>query len=632
VPSLNQINALDNRSGLASALSQLPSRFGREPPRAIVVFSDGTIDRPFDSEALVETYRNLEVPVHVVPLGDPALRGDVAIQGLVVPSHVDRGVKAPVHAVVRSQGFDGERTVVQVRSSRDPKAAPLASIPITLTGAPQSVDFVLEANPDLGELAIEVPVLAGEALNENNRVPFQLAARSRKIKVIYMEGTGNSEYRWVQNALTEDSDIECLSMVADQQYIERPRLMRVGDPYKGYPTTRAELLEYDCVICSDISRGAFTREQLDWTAELVAKRGGGFAMVGGITSFGAGGWDQTVWDQLIPADMRGDRIGRGWVYHTFRVTVPPAVQSHPIWRIVEDPGENRKALALMPTFFGTNYLLRLKPAATALAYSAEPIPAAGIMPVMAVQSYGRGRTFALAPDSTADWGKLFESQWGPGDNRYFRKFWRNVVRWLTENSSAGTRRLLVETDRVICRPGQKLTITARAYDAQLQETQAYQVSATFDRGEATTAWVPITPLEPVADATIYRTEIAIQSWHELDVDGSQRGLLSRDLHVVAREGDAIVAETHITVWILDDSDEYLELRPQPENLRVIAEGTGGEVITAAAGLAEQLRGLPTKKGDVIVTRTPTWDRPLFLTLVVVLLGVEWILRRRSGYG
>jgi len=27
--------------------------------------------------------------------------------------------------------------------------------------------------------------------------------------------------------------------------------------------------------------------------------------VGGMTSFGAGGWDQTVWDQLIPVDMSG---------------------------------------------------------------------------------------------------------------------------------------------------------------------------------------------------------------------------------------------------------------------------------------------------------------------------------------
>ena len=48
------------------------------------------------------------------------------------------------------------------------------------------------------------------------------------------------------------------------------------------------------VICSDIARTAFTPEQLDWTVELVGKRGGGFAMVGGFTSFGSGGWDDIL--------------------------------------------------------------------------------------------------------------------------------------------------------------------------------------------------------------------------------------------------------------------------------------------------------------------------------------------------
>ena len=63
------------------------------------------------------------------------------------------------------------------------------------------------------------------------------------------------------------------------------------------------------VICSDIARGAFTREQLEWTVELVSKRGGGFVMIGGNRSFGSGGWDQTVWDGLIPVDMSGHGTG-----------------------------------------------------------------------------------------------------------------------------------------------------------------------------------------------------------------------------------------------------------------------------------------------------------------------------------
>ena len=43
----------------------------------------------------------------------------------------------------------------------------------------------------------------------------------------------------------------------------------------------------------------------------------------------------------------------------------------------------------------------------------------------------------MTTNTTADWGKSFEEFWGEGDNRYYRKFWRNVVKWLGENSLGG---------------------------------------------------------------------------------------------------------------------------------------------------------------------------------------------------
>ena len=111
-------------------------------------------------------------------------------------------------------------------------------------------------------------------------------------------------------------------------------------------------------------------------------------MVGGNTSFGAGGWDQTVWDQLIPVKMSGDRpnsLGQGYTGGTFRVLVPPTAERHPIWRIAEDPQQNTAILAAMPQFYGTNLIDRVKPGATVLGLSDRPMPLAGVMPVFACQ-------------------------------------------------------------------------------------------------------------------------------------------------------------------------------------------------------------------------------------------------------
>ncbi|MFN0054737.1 MAG: glutamine amidotransferase [Planctomycetales bacterium] len=630
---LTRLTPSDDATRMSQALEQLPGRFPRDPPQGVVLFSDGAADDPERLSDVAADYRRMRVPIHVYPVGSGQIRGDVGIDELVVPSRAEAGTKVLLHGVVRGSGYSGERVVLEVKAAARPQLAALASLPVTLEETPQPFEMVVEANPDYGDLVLEAPVLPGEVTDQNNRVPFQLATARRKLKVIYMEGTGGDEYRWVRDALQEDQDLECLAMVADQQYVQRPRLVRVGDALRGFPATREELLQYDCVICSDISLGAFTREQLDWVVELVASRGGGFAMVGGITSFGAGKWDQTAWDQLIPIDMTGGALGQGWLYHQFQVKVPEEALQHPIWRILDDPQQNRRVIAAMPPFLGTNYMQRLKPAATALAFSATPIPQVGIMPVFAAQPYGKGRTFAFAPDTTADWGRYFESQWGEGDNRYFRRFWRNIVRWLSENSTAGNKRLRVETDRVIYRAGQPLVLTAWAYDEQLQETVNYQLAAHVKSGAETTA-AGGQSLTPESSGKSYRLEMETTALalplERLEGDSAVRP--SREIEVVATHQGKEIARASVKVQILPDLHELLDPRPRHELLEQLARETDGKLLRTPQELSALLEGMPATAGDSLVSRQPLWDSPLLWLGILALLAIEWSLRRRAGYG
>ena len=98
------------------------------------------------------------------------------------------------------------------------------------------------------------------------------------------------------------------------------------------------------------------------------------------------------------------------------------------------------------------------------------------IPLYSRAKWFSGRTFAMSTDSTWAWGTEFERSWGEGDNRYFRKFWRNVVYWLTENRSGADRRLHVESDKVFYRPGQPIEVTARAFDDRLDQTRTTGLS------------------------------------------------------------------------------------------------------------------------------------------------------------
>jgi hypothetical protein len=296
--------------------------------------------------------------------------------------------------------------------------------------------------------------------------------------------------------------------------------------------------------------------------------------------------------------------------------------------------QNRRAIERMPPFHGTNYMQRLKPAATLLAESVSPIPGADIMPIFACQSYGRGRTFAFAPDTTADWGRDFERHWGEGgDNRYFRRFWRNAVRWLTENSVSGNRRLQVDTDRVIYRAGQPIQITARAFDDELRETIEYQVSAqvkTKDTGTPASI-AGSTPLVPTPPGSTYTGEMDTLSLMSASEGDASAVISSHEIEVIATHKGSEVARSSVRVMVLPDLHELVQPRAQSDMLEQLASATGGTTLHGPAELASLLQNMPATPGDSVISRQPLWDSPWLAFLIVTLLAVEWILRRLSGY-
>ena len=634
VPGVSELSASEDASRLSEALQRLPSRIADDQTQAVVLFSDGAVSEIDQLQELAEAYREMGVPVHAVLPDEQELLGDVAITALSVPPRVAKGDQATLRAVVESRGFDGQRVVVSVQAADRPNATPLASLPITLADGETACELVVTADPEMGDLVLDVPVQEGEAVANNNRVPFQLGERDRELNVLYMEGTSARESRWLQDALHADPDIKCVAMTVNNQYAERPRLQRLDDPYRGFPATRAELYQYDVVICSDISFKAFTPEQIDWTVDLVNRRGGGFVMIGGFTSFGAGGWDRTPWEGLIPFDMTGRR---DYLNQGFRVEVPAAAQSHPIWDIVEDPDRNREVLAAMPPFSGTNLISRVKPAATLLGQTQSSLPRVGVMPIFACESYGRGRTFAMATDTTYGWGSRFEREWGQRDNRYYQKFWRNVVRWLAENSQASQRRLILRTDQVVYGTDDSIELVAEAFDREFNPTTAYRLTAQLvqdaetiinaEPGEGDGSSSDSIKLTARPNAQQYAATLSARLPPAL-ADRSNP-MQTASLVVEAWDGEKRVAANSVELQFLRRSGEWLRPQARPDVLELVAESGGGRVLSGQADLESLLQTFGVAPGESLIHKLPIWDRWIVWILLLGLLAAEWILRRRS---
>ena len=166
-------------------------------------------------------------------------------------------------------------------------------------------------------------------------------------------------------------------------------------------------------------------------------------MIGGNSSFGSGGWDQTVWDGMIPVDMSGHGVGESeFSVNDFRVRIPADAVDHPIWRIVDDPSAIARswrgcrcsaARTGRPAQAGRHAARDLgsileSADVTRARQAGRPIPPSRPRPmrragepadsaysvIFSCQTFGRGRTFAMATDTTWAWGTEFEKSWGGG--------------------------------------------------------------------------------------------------------------------------------------------------------------------------------------------------------------------------
>ena len=81
----------DDETRLISALEELPSRFEDGTPFGVFLFSDGRSTESQGLDQVAQYYRTLGVPIHVFPLGDESVSGDLAIQTIDAPRNAAPG-------------------------------------------------------------------------------------------------------------------------------------------------------------------------------------------------------------------------------------------------------------------------------------------------------------------------------------------------------------------------------------------------------------------------------------------------------------------------------------------------------------------------------------------------------------
>jgi RNA polymerase sigma factor (sigma-70 family) len=249
-------------------------------------------------------------------------------------------------------------------------------------------------------------LLAGQKIAKAQAQPAP--APAGPLKVVILQGaTSGWESRYIARALSAVPDIQ-LEMLL----VRRP----VRDGNGELDDSVFNLGKYAVYILTDLPANALTSRQQE-RLRLLVVQGAGLIMLGGHSSFGAGGWADTPVARVLPVEIRA---GDG-VYEPeggLKFVLTPDGRKRAFLQVGPTETDSVQIWDHLPPISDANRFGPIKPLAVILAETRDHDL------LMITQDVGKGRVL-LFGGQTWMWARS-----GDEGQSTHRKFWRQVIRWV----------------------------------------------------------------------------------------------------------------------------------------------------------------------------------------------------------
>jgi uncharacterized membrane protein len=615
---LDRLSADARRTDLAGALAAIRERYRGQRVAGVVLLSDGA-----DTGGAGVAGRagrageagGVGPPVFAVGLGSPDGPRDREVLGITAGDPRLDAASVDLHVTAISAGFG--RTPFQMRILANGQAIETRRMVPQADGSPIDETFTVSPNPQVATVyTAQIPTDDTEAVPENNARSVLVSPAGRKRRVLAIEGAPGFEHSFMTRAWAADPGLEVDTVTrkgknADGQdtFFVQAAAGRSAVLTSGFPASREKLFGYDALVIANVEADFFSRAQLAMAADFVGERGGGLLVLGG-RSFAQRGLAGTPLEEVLPVELN-DR--RGALVRTAlasadlqphnKVTLTSEGISHPVMRIGATADETRKVWTAMPALAASAALGGPRPGATVLAVTTSPDGA--MHPLVAVQRYGQGRSMIFAGEASWRWKMMQAST-----DRSYEFFWRQAARWLSAPAPDPVRISVPDAPE----PGESVAIDVDARDASFAPVPDAKIEATL----AAPGGEP-QPLK-LRHSDGGRFSVAIRP--------EQPGLYH--VHADARRGTTALGTADRWMYVGGSDREFADPRLNEGFLRRVARNSGGRAVRAAEA---------SKINDWLSAAVPQnaapeqrdlWHEPWAFGAILILLSLEWILRRRWG--
>jgi hypothetical protein len=599
-----------DRTDLLTALAALGEVQSNEQPAlaGVILISDGSDTERLAGEhwpeAADEVLSALHAPINTFSVGADGVFKDLAITR------------------VRVDDFAFIRNAIDVEVELHSVGLPELSVPLVLEGAGRNLasavvkvpsggaaTVTLRFVPDrVGKAAYRVttPLVEGEQVAQNNVFSFVARVIRDKLRVLHVVGRPSWDERFLREVLKRNPNVDLVSFfilrtLSDTTDVSQDELSLI--PFPVEKLFRSELDTFDIVIFQNFNHGPYqVGYYLGELAEYV-QRGGGFLMVGGDLSFGAGGYAASLIEDVLPVRLRpGDDLRA----QEFLPQPTERGLRHPVL----DLGE-ADIWAHLPPLKSYNLTESRKEGTVMLLQHPFEHSGKDNAPLLAIREVGRGRTAALLTDGSWMWNMAYMGQ--GGTPRPYHRFWNNLLRWLSRDPALEP--LSLQASSVRYQPGEAVKLSVRVQGAALPP----QTSLVF--------------LDASRNTIVERQKVVLGEQGRAELSWTPPGPGAFAARLEMNDGSQITNQIEEAFVVDALSAELSHPAPRPELLARLSQGTKGvsssvehgKIAKAAINTSQHYRV------DSATTR-PLISYWWVLCGLCLAFATEWWLRRHWGFG
>lgn len=592
-------DASEKATGRATDLAALLERIGEEsvgaPCAGVLLLSDGRHNRPADPVPCAVRLREADVPLFVVGLGHETAPSDyceVNLRWLDVPERTFVNAEVTIGIDIDAQLPFAMPVPLTVTVNDEKIFDESVELPAGLSSRRVNVKYVPTA---VGFHRVQVVArpLPTEASVENNRQTAYFRVLRSRLAIWYVEGSLRKEFGAIRAALSTAPN---MTLRAFNAFVAMPEQ---GDA-ELLPQSEDVWSDTRLFIIGDLSADRFTPAQLRRLAVRV-EDGGAVLMLGGGSTLGSGRWDRSPLAEVLPVELsRSPGLATG------PFVLKSAVEQHPALRFDVVPNASSEVMRRLPTVPWLNLIDSAKPAAAVLLRGDHH-------PLLIVQDYGHGRSAVYTSATTWQWSVKADQQLAQ------QVFWRNLATWLTRSDYREADRVIfAECDRLRAKTGEEISFSVQVQSTEKVADRIDQarIQAVLETGGKTVkVWVlgrgPGT----------YTLQAAPQSAGSYLLRAMALG-----------PGDEPLGTDTIEFQVDAEDLEHNTPKANLRLLQYLAQHSAGFYYDAEnAGRAfERLLQRPAGYSKLVRKSEERWNHGLLFLLVVLLLGGEWLVRKKSG--